>query len=113
LTKEYCDICEADIEGFDFKDYFGGREYRLVERRTCDKWDDVRTLTLCRTCAERMNYYMRNKHVLSDRIASLSLKNRIRILFRRPLKDEHYIDEQRRVHGRWLPYTVQSGPTAY
>lgn len=94
MVKECCDICGADVKGFDFKDLFGGREYRLVERRTCDDWKDVQTLTLCRSCAEKMDYYLRNKHALSECIASLSLKNRFRVLLRLPLKGGRCIDKK-------------------
>lgn len=88
MTKEYCDICGADVKGFDLKDFFGGREYRIVERRTCDDQDDVMSLTLCRVCAQRLMYSIRNGAESQDRITAMSLKNRIRYLFLRPLKAE-------------------------
>lgn len=86
MTKEYCDICGADVRGFDFKDFFGGREYRVVERRTCDNQDDVMSLTLCRACAQRLTYFIRNRAELEGKVTAMSLKNRIRYLFLRPLK---------------------------
>lgn len=86
MTKEYCDICGTDVKGFDLKDFFGGREYRVVERRTCDELDDVVSLMLCRACAQRLMYFMRNKAELDGKVTAMSLKNRIRYLFLRPLK---------------------------
>jgi len=47
-----------------------------------------------KSCAEKMDYYLRNKHTLSECIASLSLENRIRVLLRLPLKGERCIDKK-------------------
>ena len=88
MTRECCDICGADVTGCDFKDLFGGREYRVVERRTCDDQNDVMSLTLCQACAQCLTYYMRNRQELAGRVTTMSLKNRIRYLFLRPLKAE-------------------------
>lgn len=89
MTKEYCDICGANVHGSDFKDYFGGREYIITERRTCDDLDDIQRITLCRTCAKRFMYLMRNRTKLENRVTTMSLPNRIRYLFLRPLKSEN------------------------
>lgn len=89
MTKEYCDICVTDVKGFDLKDFFGGREYRIVERRTCDELDDIQSLTLCRICAQRLTYFMRNRAELENRVSTMNLRNRVRYLFLRPLKTEN------------------------
>ena len=88
MKKEYCDICGADVKGFDLKDFFGGREYKIVERRTCDDWEDVHSITLCRMCAQRLTYFMRNREELERKVKSMSLRNRIRYLFMRQIKAE-------------------------
>ncbi len=86
MTKEYCDICGADVAGSDLVDLFGGREYRFVERRTVDAQHDVVSITLCRNCAQCLMYFMHNRAELEGRVTTMSLKNRIRYLFLRPLK---------------------------
>ena len=88
MTKEYCDICGVDVQGFSIKDFFGGREYKIVARRTSDELNDVRTMTLCRSCTACMTYFMRNKGELANRKTTMRLGNRIRFLLLRPLKDE-------------------------
>ena len=87
-----CDICRRCIIGNDphkdatmrFKDLFGSRTF--TSYNPTDDDPDIQELTLCTDCKEIMYFYMVNRRVLSNDIQSMSLTNRLRVLFKKSPK---------------------------
>lgn len=87
MTRDYCDICGHDLVEHSMEDLLGSRKFTIqdVNRRS-----PPRELTLCSACKKKMYYLMTNGEALKDGCRSLSLPNRIRLLFKRPLKVKGY-----------------------
>ena len=87
-----CDVCKRCIIGNDpskdatmrFEDLFGSRTFTTYN--PAEDYPETKELTLCTDCKETMFFYMVNKRVLSRDIQSMSLSNRLRILFKKPPK---------------------------
>jgi len=88
MVRTCCDVCGADV-GNDSENFYGGREYKIITRHTCDDdWEDGRTLTLCTDCNAVLLYIMRNSKAFEKPMTQMRLSNRIRFLFKRQLKEE-------------------------
>lgn len=94
-----CDICRRCIIGNDPsqdatmrpKDLWGSRTFRVtaynpVDNPTDDNDFDCDEMTLCTSCKEVLYYTMKNREALSNAIQVNRLSNRLRFLFKLPLK---------------------------
>ncbi|MBQ8087052.1 MAG: hypothetical protein IJ234_01355 [Clostridia bacterium] len=89
-----CDVCKRCIIGNDpskdatmrMKDLFGSRTITIFNPAAPEegKWE----MTLCTTCKETLYYYMTNREALIRDTQSMTLTNRLRFLFKKPLKHE-------------------------
>lgn len=87
MVRTCCDVCGADVGDPDSENFYGGREYKIVKRCNCDDdQEDGRTLTLCMDCNAVLLYIMRNSKMFEKPVTQMRLSNRIRFLFKRPLK---------------------------
>lgn len=87
-----CDICKRCIIGNDPskdatmrpEDLFHSVTFTaLIPAYAHDSQKEE--LTLCTDCKRKMYYYMKNHHALNRDIQSMSLMNRIRYLFKKPM----------------------------
>lgn len=94
-----CDICKRFIIGNDPsqdatmrpKDLWGSRTFRVtaynpVDNPADDNDFDCDEITLCTSCKEVLYYTMKNREALSNAIQVNRLSNRLRFLFKLPLK---------------------------
>lgn len=87
-----CDICKRCIIGNNpskdatmrMKDLFRSRTF-VVYNPVVDEEEEHEKMTLCTTCKETMYYYMENREALARDVQSMSLMNRIRYLFKKPM----------------------------
>ena len=83
MTKDYCDICGHDLVEHSLEDLLGSRKFII---REANRHSLQKELVLCGTCKEAMYYLITNSEALMEGCRSMSLPNRIRFLFKRPLK---------------------------
>lgn len=88
MLKHFCDICGHDTVEHSMEDLFGSRKItvQLTDINSTEErcWE----MTLCNSCKERMYYLISNPVLLEKKIESLSLRNRIRCLFRKKIRQE-------------------------
>lgn len=96
MTKYICDVCFGDADTLLTQhNAESANVYTITRHRPWNyKVEDVVSLCLCGRCAESMYYLMRNKELISRAPQSLSLTDRIRILFKKNLKGGVNADER-------------------
>lgn len=85
-TTDLCDICARDIhESNESLDHFkvGGS---FMYRRAGNSANDFEQLDLCWKCKELLVYFMENQEVMKQSCMRMSLGNRVRLLFKKPLR---------------------------
>jgi hypothetical protein len=85
-TTDLCDVCGRDIhENNGSLEHFksGGS---FMYRHAGNSANDFEQLDLCWKCKELLAYLMENQEVLRQSCMRMSLGNRVRLLFKKPLK---------------------------
>lgn len=83
MNKSYCDICGRETT--DMSISIDAVNYKIV--RTWAWCNEVETeINLCQKCHGNLLYYIKYKSVLNFVVNKMTLKNRIRFLFKLPLK---------------------------
>lgn len=87
MVRHACDICGIEVDApMDIDNFFGSVQFRLTRKSVYDDDQGACEVLLCDKCKKRFFYYMRNHDALSEKIRMLSLPNRLRLLFKKPIK---------------------------
>lgn len=82
MVKTYCDVCEKAI----IQDTFSRRRGYTKTEFVVD--GHTTRVTLCADCCDALMYLLENRTELAMWIDQMRLSNRIRFLFKRPLKEK-------------------------
>ena len=85
MTVNFCDICGKNLSST-VEDLFRSRKYIMKDANAPDS--EERSFMLCSECKKVFYYVMENPMILDTHVSNMSLKNRIRFLFKRGLKNE-------------------------
>ncbi len=86
-TIDLCDACGRDIhESHETLDHFkvGGS---FMYRRAGNSANDFEQLDLCWKCKDLLVYLMENQEVMKQSFMRMSLGNRVRFLFKKPMRE--------------------------
>lgn len=84
MIKQYCDVCGHDTVEHSMEDLLGSRTISV-------KWEDANgindiKMTFCCDCKEKLLFLLTNEPILFNKISELSFSNRLRALFKKPIK---------------------------
>ena len=93
MNKIYCDICGQEVTGMSILDNADAMRFRFY-REFVHFRDTEQEVTLCPNCSEALYYYLGNRKVFRSVVNKMTIMNRIRFLFKLPLRDGEQDDKR-------------------
>ena len=87
MTRTYCDCCGCDIVDSSMENLIGSRKFVVIDANSPDNTEFKLELTLCAKCKKTFYYLVQNPAAFRSERNSMRLRNRIRFLFKRPVKE--------------------------